>query len=458
MGGACGNDDHVTLGNPAGHTALNAKAAVISTRAARAARDERSGTFEHVVHLRHRLMGSAAGGAGWGLLHHGDPDVLIAVVNNANRRIASCSYRPCDSGFNVARLDVRCHGRRGASLRKCGASLRQQGEEENVGGEGSWAAPVELLEERLTDLLSRPILPVERPDSLANRGDAVAELEEVRLRDRRAVPTDDVVEVQRRHFVECAPEVGPVPAVSVVHDVGDAPRRQQIARDDHTRGGQYDHCIACRVSAVLTELHLLAAQHHLCVFRVHHLGGAGQTGPDHVLARAQRRDHGRAFLLEPRGTSRVVSVIVRENHVPDRLVGNRSDLRHDVVVHSLVPGIEEDDAVTGDVDRDVAAVLANLRARIIGVLHDVYLIRQADQDGRRHWASRRPLRAVGGTSGPQHDGYKNDHQTQAHVTSPSRVPEAVQVRMAVRGACWATAPRRSPPGGPSGERNGRRHM
>ena len=52
-------------------------------------------------------------------------------------------------------------------------------------------------------------------------------------------------------------------------------------------------------------------------------------------------------------------------------------------MHPLELRVDEDHAVAGDDDRDVAAVLADLGHRVVGVLDDVEVVGDLDQPRRR---------------------------------------------------------------------------
>ena len=75
----------------------------------------------------------------------------------------------------------------------------------------------------------------------------------------------------------------------------------------------------------------------------------------------------------------MIRMVVRENGIPDWTIGQRLDLRHQVVVHPLVFGVNEHDTVVGDDDRRIAAVLPDFRDEVIDVLNDEHIIAHPDE-------------------------------------------------------------------------------
>ena len=74
------------------------------------------------------------------------------------------------------------------------------------------------------------------------------------------------------------------------------------------------------MSAEFAQLDLFATQEHLRSLTIRDLGKTGLISPLHVLPVFLGDDHGCAYLLHFRRAARMISVIVREHNVFDRLV------------------------------------------------------------------------------------------------------------------------------------------
>src|SRR5437868_888617 len=86
---------------------------------------------------------------------------------------------------------------------------------------GGSRAVVELFHQGRCDLFLTPSFSRQRANTVTNRGDFVAMLQEFLAGQQRPVPAHEDVEIDLRELVERAGHVGPVPAIAVIHDLRD---------------------------------------------------------------------------------------------------------------------------------------------------------------------------------------------------------------------------------------------
>ena len=132
----------------------------------------------------------------------------------------------------------------------------------------------------------------------------------------------------------------------------------------------------------LSQLHFAAGQIEAASSAVGDIDHPGLVGSGKVRPIVARDDDRGALLLEPGSAAGVIAVVVGEDDVLDRFVGDALHLGHEIVVLALALRIDEDDATGGHVDCGVAAPHAELGDGVVGVLHNVDRVGHLDQPRR----------------------------------------------------------------------------